>query len=67
MQNTMPQDEPINKRGFLKPIDRLVPLFHGQVRVIFEDDTEVVMNVGKRGPVLPRRKRAQARAIGAIR
>lgn len=53
--------------NFIKPIDRIVSMHNGQTRVIFVDDTDIVLNNGKRGLVLPRRKRAHARKIGAIR
>jgi hypothetical protein len=52
---------------FIKPIDRCADMFNGQTRVFFTDGTELILSNGKRGPVLPRRKRAHARKIGAIR
>jgi hypothetical protein len=52
---------------FLKPVDQIVDMFNGQLRVIFIDGTDIVVSTGKRGVVLPRRKRAYARSIGAIR
>jgi hypothetical protein len=51
---------------FLKPIDRVANMFNGQTRIIFTDDTELILSNGKRGLIIPRRKRAYARSIGAI-
>ena len=64
----MEQDlDSVKSFQFLKKIDRLATMYNGHLKVIFTDDTEVVLMIGKRGPILPRRKRAYARSIGAIR
>ena len=53
---------------FLKPIERTVNMLNGQVRVCFTDGSDIIVNRNpKRGFVLPRRKREEARRIGVIK